>query len=263
VTPSELEAFRRCYPTTAGFAELSKRSVYGEHDLHHSLKDLSWFELNLYGITGRRFSPVQVRMLNYLWLQTSYADVRIWPNRIAALAGSARSTPLLALVGGMASCDAELFVATPLVRCLAMLRRVRRQVSEGEALETLLQAELDHGRTVYGFGRPIASVDERVPHLVTFLRDLDADHGECLRLAFRIEAFLLEAKQIRMNIGALLAAVCADLGFDEVQMHLFSSLLVFAGMPPCYRDAKRVPPGGVLPLRCDDVRYTGVSPRKW
>lgn len=263
MTRSELEQLRRCYPTTAGFAELSKRAVYRNHDLHQTLKNLSWFELNLYGITGRRFSPVQVRVLNYLWLQTSYADVRIWPNRIVALAGSARSTPLLALVGGMASCDAELFVATPLVRCLAMLRRLRDQIQEGASLETLLQAELDQRRTVYGFGRPIASLDERIPHLVTFLRELDSDHGECFRLAFRIEAFLLEAKQIRMNIAALLAAVCADLGFDEVQMHLFSSLLVFAGMPPCYLDAQRVPPGGVLPLRCDDVRYTGVAPRRW
>ena len=68
-----------------------ERVVYRGHDLHVDLKDMDWIELYVFGITGRRFSPEQLRLMHALWVNTSYPDSRIWNNRVAALAGSAHS----------------------------------------------------------------------------------------------------------------------------------------------------------------------------
>ncbi|WP_444994286.1 citrate/2-methylcitrate synthase [Aliikangiella sp. IMCC44359] len=260
---NDLQTLHQCYPTNSGLAYLSERSIFRGKNLHDDLNHLSWFELNLFGITGRRYSAIELKILNYIWLSTSYSDIRIWPNRIAALASSARSTPIMSLVGGISSCDAELFVAKPLVSCLSMYLQLKKRLDDNEELDAELQKRLDNNETIYGFGRPISSIDERVPHLVLFLNSMKKDTGYFFKLAFKIEDFLKRKKNIQMNIAALYAAVCADLGFNEVEMNLFVSLLVVAGMPPCYLDTLEKPPGSILPIKCDDVKYTGKPSKKW
>ena len=69
-----------------------ERVVYRGQDLHVDLKDMSWMELYVYGITGRRFDEKQLKILNAIWANTSYPEPRLWNNRVAALAGTARST---------------------------------------------------------------------------------------------------------------------------------------------------------------------------
>jgi len=263
MSQSDLEKLNAKYPTDAGLAYLSERSVFKGKDLHNELSDMSWFELNLFGITGRQFSDGDLKILNYIWTSTSYADIRIWPNRISALASSARTTPILSMVAGIASCDAELFVATPLVNCLSMYRSFRNKLNNGQSLESLLEDKIENNETIFGFGRPISSVDERVPHLVMFLNSLERDKGESFKMAFQINDYLKRTKKIQMNIAALYSAICADLGFNEVEMNLFVSLLVFAGMPPCYMDTLEKPPGALLPLKCSDIKYTGSEPKNW
>ena len=87
-------------PTRMGQAFVGQRAVFRGHDLHADLKDMDWVELYVFGLTGRRFEPAQVRMLHALWVHTSYPDPRIWNNRVAALAGSARSTGNLGIAAG-------------------------------------------------------------------------------------------------------------------------------------------------------------------
>lgn len=251
------------YPTSSGLAYLSECSIFRNQDLHHELGSLDWFSLNLFGITGRKFQQNELEVLNYIWLSTSYADIRIWPNRIAALASTTRTTPILSMVGGIASCDAELFVAKPLVSCLSMYLSIGKKISEHHSLNDIIEEKINHKKTIFGYGRPITSTDERVPHLVKFLHDREMDNGRYFKMAFKIEAILKEKKQIQMNIAALYAAVCADFGFNEVQMNLFVSLLVFAGMPPCYLDTLEKPAGTLLPLKASDVAYTGIETRNW
>lgn len=266
---NDLTQLHQHYPTSSGLAFLSECSIFKNKDLHHELGSLDWFSLNLFGITGREFQQKELEVLNYIWLSTSYADIRIWPNRIAALASSARTTPILAMVGGIASCDAELFVAKPLVSCLSMYLSIgkqletRKQEHKNSSLNTIIEEKINSKKTIFGYGRPITSTDERVPHLVKFLHERDMDNGRYFKMAFKIEAILKEKKNIQMNIAALYAAVCADFGFNEVQMNLFVSLLVYAGMPPCYLDTLEKPAGTLLPLKCSDIAYTREETRAW
>ncbi|MET1253628.1 hypothetical protein [Aliikangiella maris] len=252
------------YPTDSGYAYLSEKSIFREKDLHNDFTSESWFELNLYGITGREFTEVQLKILNYIWRSTSYSDIRIWPNRIAALAGTTRSTALMSIVGGLSSCDAELFVTQPLVNCLVMYQKMEKLLTiHGQSLEFLIQQKLDSNETIFGFGRPITSVDERVPHFVSYLNRLGCDKGFHFKLAFKIEAILKAKKNIQMNIAALYSAVLADLEFNKTELSLFVSLLVVAGMPPCYLDAQKKPPGTFLPIKCSDINFVGEKDKSW
>ena len=83
--------------------------VFRGKDLHAELGDASWLDLYLFGITGRRFSSAQLRLLEAMWVYTSYPDARIWNNRVAALAGSARSTGNLAISAALAASEAAIF----------------------------------------------------------------------------------------------------------------------------------------------------------
>lgn len=263
MTNSVLNKLHQQYPTQAGLAFLSECSIFRNKNLHTELDSLTWFEFNLFGITGKNFTKNEVEVLNYVWLSTSYADIRIWPNRIAALASTARTTPILSMVGGIASCDAELFVAKPLVSCLSMYRSIHSRLKNGELLNDIILEKINSKKTLFGFGRPITSVDERVPHLVKFIHNKKMDNGDYYKMAFKIEAILKREKNIQMNIAALYAAICADMGFNEVEMNLFVSLLVYAGMPPCYLDTLKKPPGALLPLKINDVKFTGATAKKW
>lgn len=258
-----LLSLNKKYPTSAGFAELSQYSMFRDKNLHEAFKSSSWFELNLYGITGRTFSKTELQILNYIWVSTSYADVRIWPNRIAALAGSSRATPLISMIGGLASCEAKLFVAQPLVNSLSCFYEISAKIKSGNSLEAILTEKLKNNETVFGYGRPITSIDERVPHFIDFLHEHHADNGENFRLAFKIEKILKSEKNIRMNIAALYSAVCADLKFSLTEMNLFVSLLVVAGMSPSYLEALEKPELGVLPLTINDIEYRGDTEKKW
>ncbi|MFD2272097.1 hypothetical protein ACFS07_15430 [Undibacterium arcticum] len=83
--------------------------IFRGHDLHAELKDMDWVELYVFGITGRRFSAEQLRLMHAIWTYTSYPDVRLWNNRVAALAGSARSTGALGVAAALAVSEASIY----------------------------------------------------------------------------------------------------------------------------------------------------------
>ena len=90
------------WPTRMGKAFLCERVVMRGKDLHHELGSWDWFKMYCFSITGREFTDNQLKLLNWIWLATSYPDPSIWPNHVAALVGTARSTSSMALVAGLA-----------------------------------------------------------------------------------------------------------------------------------------------------------------
>jgi hypothetical protein len=123
--------------------------------------------------------------------------------------------------------------------------------------------ELKTHRVIFGYGRPLASSDERVPHTIKFVRKLNLPSTEYFELAITIAQFLKKAKRINMNAAALYAAIGADLGFTPKTFHTFMTLCVVAGMPPCFLEADEQTEGTFLPARCDRLKYTGVGKRDW
>lgn len=244
-----------CYP--------GNKAVFRGHDLHRELRDMDWMALYVFGITGRRFSPKEIELLHALWVYTSYPDARLWNNRVAALAGAARSTPALGLSAALATSEAVIYGGHPFVRAMDFLVQTQKRIEQGESLREIIRTELKE-RRIYGYGRPINSEDERLPWLFKRASDLGLDRGAHLKLAIEVDRLLSSRNKIlRMNYAALAAALAADLGFSTREFHLFVFPAFLAGMPPCFIESAEEVEGSLFPTPCGDIAYEGVGYRPW
>lgn len=262
--PQSLEEHVGRLKTKMGAFYPGERVVFRGQDLHASLKDMDWLELYLFGFTGRRFTPPQIRVLHALWTYTSYPDARLWNNRVAALAGTARSTGTLGITAAIAVSDAQLYGRGIDRRAIEFLIRAKACVDKGEDLTALVRAELRTKRSIAGYGRPIISADERILPLMALVREQGFDEGVHLKLAFEIERILLSGRwRLHMNYGALVAALATDLCLSPSESYFFGIPAFLAGMPPCYLDAAEKPEGQLFPLPCRMLSYEGVAHRRW
>lgn len=244
-----------CYP--------GSHANFRGHDLHAELKNMDWVELYLFGITGRRFSRAQVRLVHAIWVCTSYPDARLWNNRAAALAASARSSSNLGLAAAIALSEATVYGGRAGFQCMDFLLRVRAAVDGGTGLSAFVEAEL-LVRRIYGYGRPIHSTDERIPWVMALATELGLDLGPHLNLAFEVERVLVPLQpQLRMNYAALHAALMADMGLSLQEYQLLRAPTFMAGMVPCVVEAATKPQGALFPTPCDHVTYEGVETRTW
>ncbi len=249
--------------TRMGQCFVGSRVVFRGHDLHAELGDIDWMDLFVFGITGRRYGVVPLRLLHAMWVQTSYPDARIWNNRVAALAGSARSTPGLGMSAALAMSEAQIYGGHPCVRAIDFLQQARRRVESGTPLAEVLRDELAQ-RRIYGYGRPINRIDERLPWLTALARELGLAAGPHLQIANEVEPLLVaHDPRLQMNYAALTAALAADLGFSAREFHHFQVPMLLAGMAPCFIEGSEREEGAVFPLSCEHLAYEGPAKRAW
>lgn len=233
------------------------------HDLHTLCRDRRWFELYLLALTGRVFSAAEVELLETLWTYTSYPDPRIWNNRVAALAGSARSSPALALGAAIAVSDAHIYGLGPGLEAYDFL--CQHVALDDDALLEVLRSTLKSHRRIAGFGRPVVASDERIAPILERAGRLGLDRGPHLVLALRIEKLLLAGRwRMQMNYAAPVAALCLDLGMTRPQSAAFMSTVFLAGMPPVWLEAATAEvPGSLFPIPVAMICYDGAAPRRW
>lgn len=240
------------------------RAVFRGHDLHQDLRDSDWIELYLFGITGRRFSPQQVKLLHGIWVITSYPDTRLWNNRIAGLAGSVRSSPVLGISAALAVSEARIYGGGAGLRAIDFFMRAGNAVKSGQRLIDFVRQELE-SRFLYGYGRPIVLHDERLPWLAGLAKTQGLDQGLYFKMAFEVEKILAELGKpnLQMNYAGMTAALGADMGLTPREFHIFRAPMFLAGMPPCWVEAAEKPEGTLFPVPCVDIAYEGVPQRTW
>jgi hypothetical protein len=262
--PAALLASQGPLKTRMGAAFVGTRAVFRGHDLHADLKDMDWIELYVFGITGKRLTPQQCRLIHAIWVFTSYPDPRIWNNRVAALAGTTRSTGNLAMSAASAVSEASIYGRGIDIRAAEFLRRTHEALAGGATMQACVRSELDAYRGIAGYGRPIAAADERIAPVMDLVRSLGMQDGAYLRLAFEVEAFLLEGRwRWRINYAALIAALSLDMGLTPTQHYQLNFPIFLAGMQPCFIEASEKPPGTLFALSCEQVRYEGQGKRDW
>lgn len=242
-----------------------ERVVFRGRDLFHDLKDLPWMGLLLYGITGRLFSDKQIKLFEGIWrISSSYPEPRIWNNRIAALAGTVRSTGNLGISAAIAVSEATIYGQRPLVWAMHFLLRTRRQIEEGGDLADIIRDELKNHRSISGFGRPVVRGDERIGPLMALAKDLGYSDGTYVKLAFEVEKELLNGRwRLRMNVAALDAALASDQGLSVDEFKHYMILCFTGGLLPCYLNTSKKEHGTFFPMRCNRIRYDGMPYRKW
>jgi hypothetical protein len=253
------------FQTSVGGAFPGTRAVFRGHDLHSELLGkISWIGLYTYGVTGRHLKPEQLTLLEHLWVCTSYPDSRIWNNRVAALAGSTRSTANLALSAAEAVSEASIYGWRNEFRAVAFYRRTYQAMQAGATLADCLDLHLKTQGRLAGYGRPLASGDERLKPTMAMAQSLGLADGPHVRLAYAVERELqARGLPLQMNFGALVAAFGADFDLSPREFTMLFFMCFLAGMPPCYLEALDKPPGAVFPVACADIRYEGVAARAW
>lgn len=259
-----LEEWEGPFRTSVGACFVGERVVFRGLDLHHDLGEVSWMDLYVFGITGRRYGETELKVLNALWTYTSYPDARIWNNRVAALAGTTRSTGNLAMSAALAISEAAIFGRQIDLRAIEFLHRARTLVEQGESLSAIVTQELRQRRSLAGYGRPITGEDERLVPLRAYLRKIEFPAGPGQQLAEEIDGILQQNRwRLKMNYGGLAAGVAMDLGFSPRQFYAFAFPAFLAGMQPCYAEALIKPAGGIMPARCSGLTYNGPPQRDW
>lgn len=249
--------------TRIGKAFLTERVVMRGKDLHRELGHLQWLHLYLYGILGRDPGENVVKMLNSQWVGTSYPDPSIWPNHVVALAGSVRTTPSLGLMAGLTISEASIYGRRPEVRALDFFYRAGKWCDEGGKLEEFVDHEKSLGRILYGYGRPLATTDERIAFTLEKAKEYGFSDGHYLKMALAVYEHLNSVYGYSMNVGAVYAALAADMGFSCEEYQLIMTPCFVAGMAPCFQDTSRRPEGSFFPIRCESIVYHGVGKRDW
>ena len=237
--------------TSIGKAFLTERVVMHGKDLHHELDHLEWLHLYLYSILGRDPGENVAKMLNSYWVGTSYPDPSIWPNHVAALAGSVRTTPSLGLMAGLSISEASIYGRRPEVRALDFFYRAGKWCDKGGKLEEFVDHEKSLGRILYGYGRPLAT------------SEYGFAEGHYLKMAFSVYEHLNNKHGYSMNVAAVHAALAADMGFSCEEYQLILTPCFVAGMAPCFKDTRERPEGSFFPVRCESIVYDGVPKRDW
>lgn len=240
------------------------RVVLRGKDVLNDLGHRRWMEYLIYAVLGRE-SPGLARLIEGLWtLGSSYPEPRIWNNRVAALAGTARSTVTLALAAGTAVSEATLYGLRTSKGAIDFLQRADRKLKDGQRLADVVQEELRKYRAVYGYGRPIVSGDERIAPVLRLAKTLGYENGHYVGLALKIHDYLKNSRyKYQINMSAVAAALMADHGFSPDDFHRLACLSFVGGMLPCYIDTHDKPEGSFFPLRTRRIDYRGTPERHW
>jgi hypothetical protein len=264
--PHMLAEHAGVFRTRVGAAFPGERAVFRGHDLHRDLKDLGWFELYALGVTGRRMPLPQLRLIEKMFVWTSYPDARLWNNRVAALAGSTRSTPNLALSAAESVSEATIYGQRNAFRALDFFLKAHQAVLAGCTLDGYLDKHLARGGRLAGYGRPLSSSnkDERMPLTIELAQQLGLADGPHVKLAYDMDRYFeARGRPLRMNFGGLISAFCADFGLSPRELNLLIFPLFLAGMSPCYLEAADKPLGASFAMPCDAVQYSGHGKRPW
>lgn len=264
--PKELLDCEDNWVTSMGAWFGGDRVIFRGKNLFTDLFDKSWMEVLLYGITGREFNENQMRLWNSLWvLCASFPEPRIWNNRIASITGTAKSTGSLALSATTAVSEATIYGKQADYAAFEFITRANDLVKKGETLGSILDREMKAKRVIPpGFGRPMISVDERIPPVIRLAEELGFDDGAHFKLAVELDKLLVEKrKRLRLNIAGLAAALAADQGLSQREYYYYVILAFTAGNLLCYQDTMDRTAGVFFPLRCERIAYQGKPHRKW
>ncbi|MEW6428266.1 MAG: hypothetical protein AB1568_09560 [Thermodesulfobacteriota bacterium] len=224
----------------------------------------SFSQVLVLNVTGRLPERRLADWYDAVLVCLSWPDARIWCNQVASLGGSLRVSPVAAVAAGLLASDSRMYGPGTALAACSFITAALRQYQEGATVETIIRGQQPRPSlppVIVGYGRPVASGDERVAALLQYAERLGFAVGDHLGLALAIEKSLLEHFGESMNLTGYYVAFLCDQGLSADEIYRLSSILVNAGVHACYAEAADQPPESFLPMRCADFDYQGQGPR--
>jgi uncharacterized protein (DUF305 family) len=222
---------------------------------------ISYFQLLFLNVTGRLPEKRLADWLEGCFICLSWPDSRIWCNQISALAGTSRTRSVAATTAGAMASDSLLYGPGVIPHCMQFIQNALRHHQCGISVKEIIDQQLSQKSTVPGFARPIAKGDERVIAMQRVSMSLGYEVGAHETLAMAISDHLSATHDECINFGGYMVAFLADQGLSAQELNRLTNLWVTAGVQACYAEAADKPAGSFLPMRCEDIRYTGKPPR--
>ncbi|MGI9292954.1 MAG: hypothetical protein ACR2PS_03145 [Pseudomonadales bacterium] len=255
----------KIFSRTGGWRVGHGVSMHGHDLLEELVGEASFFQLLLLATTGKLPEPRVARWWEAAFMCMSWPDPRIWCNQISTLAAETKCSIVAATTAGTLANDSYMYGAGSALASMNFITQALRDFENGMSVKEIVRNEVRKSRGklhITGYVRPIAKGDERVIALEKFARKLQFSIGPHEKLAFEIEDYLIDNFSEGMNAGGYMTAFLSDQGFTPQQVYNFSAMIVFAGVEACYIDNVTRPYGSFLPLRCDDIEYTGKPIRE-
>ncbi len=237
---------------------------HGYDMMNDLVGEVSYMQVMILNATGRMPERRLADWFEAVHICLSWPDPRIWCNHIGALGGTMQTSTVAATVAGILANDSRSYGTRPILEGIAFIKGAMVKFNQGLSVKEIVEIECSkHGGKPYimGYARPIAKGDERVLALEKIADKLGFSRGDHLRLAYDIEAYMLEKFDEGININGYVAAFLSDCQFSSSEVYRVFSVVVNSGITACFADVCDRPADTFLPLRCDDVLYEGKTAR--
>ena len=235
---------------------------YGHNIMQELAGNISYMQLVVLNVTGKIPSKNFADWLEAFFMGLSWPDARLWCNQIGSLGATLRSNQMAAILAGTLAADSRIYGVQPLIEAIAFIKKLQIEnttLSISSMIENLPKSK---GKPLaMGYARPIALGDERVSIMHKIAKKLNFEEGLHVKLCFRIEAYLEQHYQEKINIAGYAAAFFVDQGYSAKEIYAISTTLVSSGVTACYLDYLKKPAETFLPLECNDVIYQGKEKR--
>jgi hypothetical protein len=216
-------------------------------------------------LSGRRLNDDECAFFDELVVSITFADPRIWPLKIARIAGSyGRFLPGFA--AGYLSMEGASVGPGPCTAAASLLREVfdgvGGHVDDRGDVERVLREALGRRPRLSGFGVPFRATDERVAALTKCVRARARDRGPYWRLYETTAELVRRERKLEPNIDAAIAAALLDMGFEgKVLSALAASLFLMTFLANAMEGSAE--PAAILrELPLDRVDYVGRPARE-
>jgi citrate synthase len=225
----------------------------------------SYFQIMVLNATGRLVERRLADWIEAIYGCLSWPDSRIWCNQIGALSGVSRTTAVAGTVIGTLAADSRIYGMYTLLEGANFIKGCMEKRLQGVSVKQIIDESIEKNRgkvMMMGYIRPIARGDERIEAMEKITKDLGFKEGPHLKLAYEIEQELKNRFNEGMNINGFMTAFLSDQGFSFEEIYQLFVSLVISGVTACFLEQKNKEPDSFLPLRCDDIKYTGPAKRK-
>jgi citrate synthase len=239
-------------------------TTYGYSLLDDLVGQVSYFELLILSITGKMPEPRFAKWLEAAYSCLSFPDPRIWCNQVGALAGSMRTSPVSGITAGVQTSDSTMYGPGTAFAIAEFQHSAQEQYQQGISVQAIVEGRSRRKGTqpvLPGYGRPIATGDERVLAIKKVTENLGFKPGPYMLLALEIDRYMLDNYGESMNLATFTFVFLRDQQWGVEQIRQMTSLIVSAGVAACYAEAYDKPADTFLPLRCEDIDYRGAASR--